>query len=117
MKQASCLPSVKRPTAILTRKRGLLMKALLHFYSTLLLLTFSLMTPSAGNAASTRTKPIILATTTSTQDSGLLDLPVPLFEKERSYKVKTIAVGSGQAMKMGEKGGADILPTLDSQWN
>ena len=55
------------------------------------------------------TKSIILATTTSTQDSGLLDLLVPLFEKESGYQVKTISVGSGQAMKMGEKGEADVL--------
>lgn len=54
-------------------------------------------------------KTIILATTTSTQDSGLLDVLVPLFEKESGYQVKTISVGSGQAMKMGEKGEADVL--------
>ncbi len=54
-------------------------------------------------------KPVILATTTSTQDSGLLDLLVPQFEKESGYQVKTIAVGSGQAMKMGERGEADVL--------
>ena len=52
---------------------------------------------------------IILATTTSTQDSGLLDVLVPIFEKETGYFVKTIAVGSGQAMAMGEKGEADVL--------
>lgn len=54
-------------------------------------------------------KTVILATTTSTQDSGLLDVLVPLFEKENGYQVKTISVGSGQAMKMGEKGEADVL--------
>lgn len=54
-------------------------------------------------------KPLILATTTSTQDSGLLDQLVPLFEKQSGYSVKTIAVGSGQAMKMGERGEADVL--------
>jgi tungstate transport system substrate-binding protein len=52
---------------------------------------------------------LILATTTSTQDSGLLDVLVPLFEKESGYKVKTVAVGSGQAMEMGQKGDADVL--------
>jgi tungstate transport system substrate-binding protein len=55
------------------------------------------------------TKTIILATTTSTQDSGLLDELLPLFEKNSGYFVKTISVGSGQAMKMGEKGEADVL--------
>ena len=54
-------------------------------------------------------KTIILATTTSTQDSGLLDRLIPLFEKKTGYLVKTIAVGSGQAMAMGEKGEADVL--------
>src|SRR5690349_4457104 len=52
---------------------------------------------------------LILATTTSTQDSGLLDVIVPMFEKQSGYVVKTIAVGSGEAMKMGEAGNADIL--------
>lgn len=54
-------------------------------------------------------KTIILATTTSTQDSGLLDELIPMFEKQTGYMVKTIAVGSGQAMKMGERGEADVL--------
>ena len=54
-------------------------------------------------------KTIILATTTSTQDSGLLDILLPVFEKKTSYFVKTIAVGSGQAMAMGQKGEADVL--------
>jgi len=54
-------------------------------------------------------KDIILATTTSTQDSGLLDLLVPRFEKQSGFRVKTIAVGSGQAMAMGQRGEADVL--------
>jgi tungstate transport system substrate-binding protein len=52
---------------------------------------------------------LILATTTSTQDSGLLDVLIPLFEAESGYTVQTVAVGSGQAMKMGEEGNADVL--------
>lgn len=56
-----------------------------------------------------QTKTIILSTTTSTQDSGLLDVLVPIFEKKTGYFVKTIAVGSGQAMAMGQKGEADVL--------
>ena len=52
---------------------------------------------------------LILATTTSTQDSGLLDVLIPVFETETGYTVKTVAVGSGQAMKMGEEGNADVL--------
>jgi tungstate transport system substrate-binding protein len=54
-------------------------------------------------------KNIILATTTSTQDSGLLDVLIPVFEKKTGYFVKTISVGSGQAMAMGQKGEADVL--------
>ncbi|HDS05491.1 MAG TPA: tungsten ABC transporter substrate-binding protein, partial [Deltaproteobacteria bacterium] len=54
-------------------------------------------------------KNIILATTTSTQDSGLLDVLIPIFEKKTGYFVKTIAVGSGQAMAMGQKGEADVM--------
>jgi len=59
--------------------------------------------------AAPKQKNIILATTTSTQDSGLLDVLIPIFEKQTGYFVKTIAVGSGQAMKMGEKGEADVM--------
>src|SRR5512139_3854733 len=56
-----------------------------------------------------QTKTVILSTTTSTQDSGLLDVLIPIFEKNTGYFVKTIAVGSGQAMAMGQKGEADVL--------
>ena len=59
--------------------------------------------------AAPKQKNIILATTTSTQDSGLLDTLIPIFEKETGYFVKTIAVGSGQAMAMGQKGEADVM--------
>ena len=52
---------------------------------------------------------LLLATTTSTQDSGLLDVLIPQFEKQTGYFVKTIAVGSGQAMAMGKRGEADVL--------
>jgi tungstate transport system substrate-binding protein len=52
---------------------------------------------------------VILATTTSTRDSGLLDVLLPLFEKETGYKVKMVAVGTGQALKMGQDGNADVL--------
>jgi len=52
---------------------------------------------------------LILATTTSTQDTGLLDELVPKFEKQYPYQVKTIAVGSGEALAMGQRGEADVL--------
>jgi tungstate transport system substrate-binding protein len=52
---------------------------------------------------------LILASTTSTRDSGLLDELIPEFERQTGYNVKTIAVGSGAALKMGERGDADVL--------
>lgn len=52
---------------------------------------------------------IILATTTSTQDSGLLDQLLPVFERQSGYHVKTIAVGTGEALAMGTRGDADVL--------
>lgn len=57
------------------------------------------------------TKDLILATTTSTQDTGLLDeLIIPMFEEQNpNINVKTIAVGTGQALEMGTKGEADVL--------
>lgn len=62
-----------------------------------------------GSAGAPARRDVILATTTSTQDSGLLDVLVPRFEQQTGYRVKTIAVGSGQALKLGERGEADVL--------
>lgn len=56
---------------------------------------------------------VILATTTSTQDSGLLDVLIPVFEEQTGYMVKTIAVGTGKALAMGEEGEADVLLVHD----
>jgi tungstate transport system substrate-binding protein len=52
---------------------------------------------------------LILATTTSLQDSGLLDALIPLFQEQTGYTVQTVAVGTGQALQMGEEGNADVL--------
>ena len=65
--------------------------------------------PATAAPSPAGSKDLILATTTSTQDSGLLDVLVPAFEKASGYTVKTVAVGSGQAIKMGEEGNADVL--------
>ncbi|MEC1718214.1 ABC transporter substrate-binding protein [Schinkia azotoformans] len=54
-------------------------------------------------------KDFVLATTTSTQDSGLLDVLVPMFEEQTGFMVKTIAVGTGKALEMGQNGEADVL--------
>jgi tungstate transport system substrate-binding protein len=80
-----------------------------QFLTRITTLTVALAILLWGTAVLAASKTIILATTTSTQDSGLLDVLVPLFEKESGFQVKTISVGSGQAMKMGEKGEADVL--------
>jgi tungstate transport system substrate-binding protein len=64
---------------------------------------------SGQSDAGTDNGQMILATTTSTQDSGLLDELVPKFEDESGCSVKTIAVGSGEALELGEKGNADVL--------
>ena len=70
----------------------------------------------AGEAAS---KSVILSTTTSTQDSGLLDVLVPIFEKKTGYRVKTISVGTGQALALAAKGEADVTlahaPSLEKK--
>ena len=60
-------------------------------------------------ASDSRDRPLILATTTSTQDSGLLDVLVPAFENEADRQVKTVAVGSGEAIELGSRGEADVL--------
>jgi tungstate transport system substrate-binding protein len=52
---------------------------------------------------------VILATTTSTQDSGLFDVLLPVFQKSTGVLVKTIAVGSGQALALGARGEVDVL--------
>ena len=56
-----------------------------------------------------KNKTIILATTTSVQDTGLLDVLIDAFQKSGDYVVKAIAVGSGQAMQLGKTGEADLL--------
>jgi tungstate transport system substrate-binding protein len=63
-----------------------------------------------GDGQTTPARPeMILATTTSTQDTGLLDLLVPAFQDATGYRVKVIAVGSGAALQMGQRGDADVL--------
>ena len=64
---------------------------------------------SAVETTEVEKKELILASTTSTDDSGLFDVLLPDFEKATGYKVKLIAVGSGEAIKLGEKGEADVL--------
>jgi tungstate transport system substrate-binding protein len=76
--------------------------------------------PATSAPAGPANPDLILATTTSTQDSGLLDVLVPMFEQQTGYKVKTVAVGSGAAIQMGQEGNADVLlvhsPTAEKQF-
>ena len=63
---------------------------------------------------------VILSTTTSTQDSGLLDVLVPLFERSTGYTVKTVSVGTGQALALAARGEADVVlvhaPALEKKY-
>jgi tungstate transport system substrate-binding protein len=78
------------------------------------------MTGHLAQAADPKNRDVILATTTSTQDSGLLDVLIPLFEKQSGYQVKTIAVGTGQALVLAAKGEADVAlvhaPRLEKKY-
>ena len=71
--------------------------------------------PRSGSA-----EEVLLATTTSTQDSGLLDVLVPLFERQSGYQVKTVSVGTGAALALGARGEADVVlvhaPASEVQW-
>ena len=86
----------------------------------LILLLISLGALNVVHAAEPSQKNLILSTTTSTQDSGLLDVLVPLFEKQTGYSVKTVSVGTGQALALAAKGDADVAlvhaPTLEKQY-
>lgn len=74
--------------------------------------------PSTTPPPASRT--ILLATTTSTQDSGLLDVLIPDFEKRTGHKVKTNAVGTGAALAIGARGDADVVlvhaPSLEADF-
>ena len=89
---------------------------LVRFWLGLSLLLLSACTPSTTD----RDREVILATTTSTQDSGLLDVLVPLFEQQTGYVVKTISVGPGAALALGARGEADVVlvhaPASEKQW-
>jgi tungstate transport system substrate-binding protein len=85
-----------------------------------LILFFGFALGSSARGAESGKRDVILSTTTSTQDSGLLDVLVPLFEKQSGYDVKTISVGTGQALALGAKGDADVVlvhaPSLEKKY-
>src|SRR5262249_901513 len=78
------------------------------------------MTGHVAQDAGPKDRDVILATTTSTQDSGLLNELIPRFEKQSGYRVKTVAVGTGQALAMAAKGEADVVlvhaPSLENKY-
>jgi tungstate transport system substrate-binding protein len=84
-----------------------------------LLIAFLLLLPSVTRGQ-VPSRTVILSTTTSTQDSGLLDVLVPLFEKNTGYSVKTISVGTGQALALAARGEADVTlchaPALERKY-
>ncbi|MBI3063440.1 MAG: substrate-binding domain-containing protein [Deltaproteobacteria bacterium] len=86
----------------------------------LVILALILAIPSCLLASETASKTVILSTTTSTQDSGLLDVLVPRFEKKTGYGVKTISVGTGQALLLAARGEADVAlvhaPSLEKKY-
>jgi tungstate transport system substrate-binding protein len=67
--------------------------------------------PSGKAQASNSAETIVLATTTSTRDTGLLDVLLPVVKEKTGIAVKAIAVGSGQALELGRRGDADVLLT------
>ncbi len=74
----------------------------------------------ACSTESPTSKPVVLATTTSTLDSGLLDAIIPSFVKDTGIQVQTVAVGTGQALELGRRGEADVLlvhaPALEKKF-
>jgi tungstate transport system substrate-binding protein len=72
------------------------------------LLAVVLAAPGPIGSAWGQSRTLILSTTTSTQDSGLLDALVPMFERQTGYTVKTVSVGTGQALALAARGEADV---------
>jgi len=65
--------------------------------------------PAAQTPGAPANPELLLVSTTTTQDSGLLDVLLPAFEKATGYQVKLVSVGSGDALKMGEEGNVDVI--------
>lgn len=91
------------------KRKGLILSLLMVSLLTLVSGCGQGQAPATPASSGVTNKDIILATTTSTMDSGLLDVLIPMFEKKTGYKVKPNAVGTGQALAMGDQGNADVL--------
>jgi tungstate transport system substrate-binding protein len=72
-------------------------------------LTAALLAVYPSKRLAVQSHDVLLATTTSTRDAGLLDSLLPVFEKQSGYTVKVIAVGSGEALALGRRGDADVV--------
>ncbi|MBI4523894.1 MAG: substrate-binding domain-containing protein [Deltaproteobacteria bacterium] len=82
---------------------------------------FLILTGSGGaQGTESKAKNVILSTTTSIQDSGLLDVLIPLFEKHTGYTLKSVSVGTGQALALAARGDADVTlvhaPDLEKKY-
>ncbi len=90
-----------------------------RFFAFVWLVTGGLLLP-LGEAGLAQSNTVILSTTTSTQDSGLLDVLVPMFERKSGLTVKTISVGTGQALALAARGEADVTlahaPSLEKKY-
>jgi tungstate transport system substrate-binding protein len=84
------------------------------------LLATALAASSLVSPVSGQSRTVILSTTTSTQDSGLLDVLVPMFERQTGYTVKAVSVGTGQALALAARGEADVAlvhaPELEKKY-
>jgi tungstate transport system substrate-binding protein len=77
-------------------------------YSAVFLLVAALFLASC-TTSSPRPDELLLVSTTTTQDTGLLDVLLPAFTEQTGYGVQLVAVGSGEALKIGEQGNADVI--------
>lgn len=100
--KGACIPRYYKESVMPSKKRQLKIIAVLIIATLLLALCISTYLAS-------QRKELVLATTTSTYDSGLLDAIIPDFEMRYDVEVKIIAVGTGQALRLGERGDADVL--------
>ena len=95
------------------------MQSLMRPFSLFLLLVMSAL-PALPEPGTAQSSIVILSTTTSTQDSGLLEVLVPMFEKQSGLTVKTISVGTGQALALAARGEADVTlahaPALEKKF-
>ena len=91
----------------------------LEVRKSLLLFSFILVLSTMAGGCGKTTKPtpsqLILATTTSTYDTGLLNYLVPVFEEKHPYKIRVISLGTGQALNIAKNGDADVVLVHDRE--